>query len=166
MAYTYCIKTEVLKNSFVLRILAQWSLYVYTCTNYTSTDSETKIYHTTVWFIVTDGGAGSWEEGMSSEATGMFFRALRNLAERCVCVCVCVCVGVCVCGCVCVGVWVCMCVCMRVYTIIMSLHNYIIIHYKLTIKQRQCCGVKCYLYVHCTYIHTISFIIPMHAFMP
>jgi len=29
-----------------------------------------------------DGGGGSWEEGMSTEATGMFFRALRNLAEK------------------------------------------------------------------------------------
>ena len=31
---------------------------------------------------LTDGGAGSWDEGMSTEATGMFFRALRNLSER------------------------------------------------------------------------------------
>lgn len=29
-----------------------------------------------------DGGGGSWEEGMSTEATGMYFRALRNLSER------------------------------------------------------------------------------------
>ena len=31
---------------------------------------------------LTDGGTGSWDEGMSTEATGMFFRALRNLSER------------------------------------------------------------------------------------
>jgi len=29
-----------------------------------------------------DKGAGSWDEGTNTEATGMFFRALRNLAER------------------------------------------------------------------------------------
>ena len=36
-----------------------------------------------VWHCsLTDRRVGSWEEGMSTEATGMFFRALRNLSER------------------------------------------------------------------------------------